>query len=81
MLGMGIATAWQSRGLGRALMDNLMQAAQERRIARVELDVYADNHRAIALYEKCGFVHEGRKRLESWRDGAYTDGLAMARLF
>ncbi|MBS2029852.1 MAG: GNAT family N-acetyltransferase [Deltaproteobacteria bacterium] len=81
MLGMGIATAWQGRGLGRALMDDLMRIAQEQGIARVELDVYADNTRAIALYEKCGFVHEGRKRLESWREGAYTDGLAMARLF
>ena len=81
MLGMGIASAWQSRGLGRVLMDALMKHAQERGIARVELDVFADNHRAVALYEKYGFAHEGRKRLDTWREGAYTDGLEMARLF
>ena len=47
---------------------------------RIELGVYADNSRAIALYERFGFVHEGRHRGHALRDGEYVDTLTMARL-
>lgn len=79
-MGMTVATAWQGRGVGRALMQRLVSEADALRIPRVELDVYTDNTRAIALYEKFGFVREGVRRLEAWRDGAYADALVMARL-
>lgn len=80
VLGMSVRGDFQGRGVGARLMEHLMREAEVRKIARVELDVFADNTRAIALYEKFGFVHEGRKRLEAWRDGAYADGLVMAKL-
>ena len=41
---------------------------------------YADNARAIALYESFGFEREGLYRAYAWRNGAYVDSLAMARL-
>jgi putative acetyltransferase len=47
---------------------------------RLELYVYARNAPAIALYEKLGFAHEG-KRAAFIRDGdAFLDDLVMARL-
>ena len=45
---------------------------------RVELDVHADNARAIALYEKVGFVREGVARDAVFVDGEYRDAINMA---
>lgn len=49
-------------------------------LKRLELTVFADNAAAIALYEKLGFEREGVLRSYAFRDGAYVDVLAMARL-
>lgn len=47
---------------------------------RVELNVHADNARAIALYRSLDFVEEGRHTGYVLRNGAYVDALSMARL-
>lgn len=80
LLGMAVADAWQGRGVGRAMMRHLTGLADSLGAVRVELDVYADNDRAVALYRSFGFEREGVKRIEAWRDGAYVDALVMARL-
>ena len=46
----------------------------------MELTVFVDNARAIALYERFGFEREGLMRDYAFRDGAFVDALAMARL-
>ena len=47
-------TDWQGRGVGTALMEPLLDlAANWLMLLREELEVYADNERAIALYENC----------------------------
>ena len=79
MLGMSVADAWQGRGVGQALLEAMLAEADALAIGRVELDVYVDNTRAIALYARCGFVTEGLKRLEAFRAGAYVDAQVMAR--
>jgi diamine N-acetyltransferase len=50
---------WQGGGDGRALLDEALKIAQERRAKRVLLAVYESNARAIAFYERAGFVHVG----------------------
>ena len=45
---------------------------------RVELDVHADNARAIALYDKVGFAREGMARDAVFVDGEYRDAINMA---
>jgi RimJ/RimL family protein N-acetyltransferase len=42
-------------------------------LERLELDVYADNKRAIRCYEKAGFVHEGTRRRAAMVNGRYAD--------
>lgn len=79
--GMAIHDAYAGRGAGGALMTALLDIADRwMGFRRLELIVFADNSRAIALYERFGFEHEGLMRAHSLRDGAYVDGLAMARL-
>lgn len=79
-LGMHVATSVQGRGVGGALMRGLLETATARRVTRVQLTVYPDNDRAVRLYERAGFAHEGRSRSSSYRDGAYVDDLVMARV-
>ncbi|WP_236175054.1 GNAT family N-acetyltransferase [Pseudomonas pseudonitroreducens] len=80
-IGMGVATAWQGRGVGTRLLAELMEVADNwMGLRRVELTVFSDNQPAIALYQKFGFEVEGQLREYAIRDGVYTDVLSMARL-
>jgi putative acetyltransferase len=80
-LGISVAKDAQGKGVGSALMAALMDYADRwGHILRIELNVFADNTRAIALYERFGFVREGLLRKHALRDGRYVDSLVMARL-
>lgn len=81
ILGLSVIAPYQGMGIGDRMMAELVAHAEERlAVERIELQVYADNHRAIRLYEKYGFVAEGISRKDAWRDGGYADSLVMARL-
>lgn len=80
-IGMAVHDDFAGRGVGTALMAAVVDLADRWwNIRRLELNVYADNTRAIALYERFGFQREGLLRDYAWRDGQYVDSLAMARL-
>jgi ribosomal-protein-alanine N-acetyltransferase len=70
----GVARRAQGRGIGRALLDELIAAAQGRRML---LEVRTDNAPAIGLYESSGFVRLGLRRRYYQPSGA--DAFAMAR--
>ncbi len=80
-LGISVSREWQGRSTGDLLMMALCHHADRwLGILRLELTVYSDNERAMALYQKHGFVVEGTHRSYALRDGAYADVLSMARL-
>jgi putative acetyltransferase len=80
-VGMAVHDAYAGRGAGRALMGALVdQADRWLNLRRLELTVWSDNDRAIRLYEGFGFEREGLHRAYAWRDGAWADAIAMARL-
>ena len=80
-IGMAVHDAYAGRGAGTALMAAVVEMADNwLQLKRLELGVYTDNARAIALYERFGFEREGVYRAYAWRNGAYADSLAMARL-
>ncbi|MCC7387054.1 MAG: GNAT family N-acetyltransferase [Deltaproteobacteria bacterium] len=71
----------QRRGVGRALMNELLRWARSNPdVEKVELQVRSSNHRAIALYRSLGFVEEGRKtRRLKVGPNEYLDDVYMAR--
>ena len=80
-LGMQVQPAWRRRGVGTLLLKSLCDVADNwLGVLRLELEVYADNAKAQALYRRFGFVEEGRHRCHALRDGVFVDSLSMARL-
>jgi RimJ/RimL family protein N-acetyltransferase len=78
-LGMGVAPGFRGIGIGRKLLQLTLEAAFQEGLSRVELEVFASNGPAIALYERAGFRMEGRKRGARVLDGRSEDVLVMAR--
>ena len=58
--GISIAKAWWGLGIGRALTEACIECAREIGYLQLELEVVADNHRAMALYKSVGFIEYGR---------------------
>jgi putative acetyltransferase len=81
LIGMGVHDDFQGRGIGTALLREILEAADNwLGLKRIELTVYIDNAPAIALYERHGFEVEGTQRAFAFREGAFVDAYAMARL-
>lgn len=80
---LGIAIVDRSRwgrGYGTDTMRTLCRFGfEEMNLHRVELWVFADHARAIATYEKVGFVREGVARRHHWNDG-WRDDVLMSLL-
>ena len=58
--GISLRREYWGLGLGKALTEACIQCAKQAGYAQLELNVVAENTRAIALYQKEGFVEFGR---------------------
>jgi ribosomal protein S18 acetylase RimI-like enzyme len=81
ILGMGVISEYRRQGIGRALLNATLAAAQAKSMKRIELTVRVDNDPARRLYESCGFVVEGLCRRHMLVDGEFKDSWLMARLY
>jgi RimJ/RimL family protein N-acetyltransferase len=79
-LGMGLLPPFRGQGLGSRLVREALSHVFARSLSRVELEVFASNKIAVGLYEREGFVIEGRKRSARFLDGAWDDLLIMGCL-
>lgn len=59
-LGISILKDYWGLGLGRALTEACIQCARDAGYEQLELDVVADNTRAISMYQALGFEEYGR---------------------
>lgn len=76
--GIAIKKKYWHMGIGAALLAACIAAARDMGYEQVELEAVADNARAIALYERFGFVIYGRRPNGSkFRDGSYADDILM----
>ncbi|WBW97050.1 GNAT family N-acetyltransferase [Oceanirhabdus sp. W0125-5] len=69
------------KGYGKEVMELMLRLAfLELNLNRVYLRVFSFNERAIKLYEKIGFLCEGRSREVIFRDGKWHDIVNMGML-
>jgi diamine N-acetyltransferase len=76
----GLPEMWD-RGLGYDVLETLVRFGFEQmNLHRIYLRVFAGNERAVHVYEKTGFRHEGCWRQSEFRHGRYHDLLWMSIL-
>jgi len=77
-IGMMVAAGWRGRGVGKALVAAAIDWAREQGLHKLALGVFPHNGAAIALYQKAGFVEEGRLTRHVRRaDGQLWDVIEM----
>ena len=78
--GISILQAYNGLGIGNALTKQCILCAKQAGFLQLELDVVAENEKAIRLYKKFGFVEFGRNPLGfRCSDGKWQE-LTMMRL-
>lgn len=76
--GMAILQDYWGRGIGTLLTKAILKSAQEAGYGQIELEVLADNHRALALYEQFGFKIFGtNEHAFCFRNGTYRTSHLM----
>ncbi len=80
LLNISVARAWQRRGIGHLLLDAVAMLARRRRMASILLEVRPSNQRAIAVYQRYGFVQIGVRRNYYPAVGATREDAIVMRL-
>jgi len=78
LLNIGVAAAQQRKGLGRAMLAEMLDAARARQLHRVFLEVRPSNVAAIALYRSAGFNEIGVRRGYYQNANGSEDAITMA---
>lgn len=79
-VGISVLQAYAGQGLGKALMEYLIAWAERSGVVRkLNLKVRVDNEPAIRLYERLGWMREGRTTRDTLIDGVFNDCLLMGR--
>ena len=80
-LGFCTAPEYQNKGYGTILVKELIKYVTEKlNMHRLYLEVFADNEKAIRLYERCGFRNEGILRDNVYKNGRFRDVMVMSYL-
>lgn len=71
----------QGKGIGTYAVNMMLSHAfYNMNLQRVSLSVLEDNYRAIHVYNKVGFIQEGRKRKARYKNGRFVDILEYSIL-
>jgi ribosomal-protein-alanine N-acetyltransferase len=78
-LGIAISKKHRDRGIGLEMMRTLVKESRNAGLKSIELEVFANNPRAIRVYERTGFKEAGRISKKMFRNGKFIDSIVMAR--
>lgn len=77
-LGISVSKEYRDLGVGFEMMKTLVEESRKAGLKTIELEVFANNPKAIHVYEKVGFVQAGRIPKKIFRKGKSTDIIVMA---
>lgn len=80
-LGMDLDPKYRGKGIAyAAYREFITKLFIDQKLNKISLEVLSHNHVAISLYEKLGFVREGAKRQDVYREGKWLDSIIMSIL-
>ena len=75
-----VERAWRGRGVGRRLLEEVIEAARKLDYHKMVLAAFPTNAAGMALYERLGFSRVGIYREQGWLDDRWVDVVVMERL-
>ena len=78
-LGIAVSKKFREIGIGVEMMRTLVKESRRAKLKTLELEVFANNPRAIHVYEKTGFKQTGRIPKKMLRNGKFIDSIIMTR--
>jgi L-amino acid N-acyltransferase YncA len=74
-----VAREARGLGIGRALLETLIEGAEEAGIWTIQTSVFPENRASLALHERCGFRVVGTRERIAKRDGVWRDVVFLER--
>lgn len=74
-----VATAARGRGLGRALLQELVARSEAAGIWTLQAGIFAENAASLALHQACGFRLVGRRERLGQMHGIWRDVILLER--
>ena len=68
---------FRQRGIGKGLLNKLLNIAFKKKIHHIFLEVSVENQIAINLYKKFNFIKVGKRKNYYFQDGRYIDADIM----
>jgi phosphinothricin acetyltransferase len=74
-----VGPGYQGRGIGRALLSALIEAATEAGVWTLQTGIFPENQASMAVHESCGFRIVGRRERLGQLNGVWRDVLLLER--
>lgn len=74
-----VADSAQGRGVGRALLEELIARSERNGIWTIQTGIFRENEASIALHERCGFRIVGTRERLGQHNGRWRDVVLMER--
>ena len=75
-----VERGWRGKGVGRRLLDHLVEAARARGYHKLVLAAFPTNTAGMALYERMCFSRVGIYHEQGLLDGVWVDVIVMEKL-
>ena len=74
-----VAADWRRRGIGRLLLEGLIERTEAAGIWTIQTSVFPENRASLALHRGCGFREVGVRERIGKRDGLWRDTVLLER--